>query len=195
MKPIRKDETQHHECKVNDMFRKKREQLDLAYSVHLNQAVDQKLPELMEGLGVADLMSEVEDLYKKQKKLPSLKDDDVTPKIVAGIDGLGRGQDLKKMNLFLQALPQIAQADPQSLRQVNFSGIVRNMINYLGLDPDGIIKSEQEMMMEQQQMQQAQQQASLEGAMAGGLEKSLPQVVKGAMDNPEMIAAATQGLQ
>ena len=69
MKPIRKDETQHHECKVNDMFRKKREQLDLAYSVHLNQAVDQKLPELMEGLGVADLMSEVEDLYKKHKEL------------------------------------------------------------------------------------------------------------------------------
>ena len=69
MKPIRKDETQHHESKVNDLFRTKREQLDLAYSVHLNDAVDQKLPELMEGLGVADLMSEVEDLYKKHKEL------------------------------------------------------------------------------------------------------------------------------
>ena len=69
MKPIRKDETIHHESKVNDLFRTKREQLDLAYSVHLNEAVDQKLPELMEGLGVADLMSEVEDLYKKHKEL------------------------------------------------------------------------------------------------------------------------------
>ena len=69
MKPIRKDETQHHECKVNDLFRTKREQLDLAYSVHLNEAVDQKLPELMEGLGVADLMSEVEGLYLKHKEL------------------------------------------------------------------------------------------------------------------------------
>ena len=69
MKPIRKDETQHHECKVNSLFRTKREQLDLAYSVHLNEAVDQKLPELMQGLGVADLMSEVEGLYKEHKQL------------------------------------------------------------------------------------------------------------------------------
>ena len=69
MKPIRKDETQHHESKVNDLFRTKREQLELAYSVHLNEAVDRKLPELLEGLGVADLMSEVEGLYKKHKEL------------------------------------------------------------------------------------------------------------------------------
>ena len=69
MKPIRKDETEHHQCKVNDLFRKKREQLDLAYSVHLNEAVDQKLPELMGGLGVANLMKEVEGLYKEHKEL------------------------------------------------------------------------------------------------------------------------------
>lgn len=129
-------------------------------------------------------------ILTKQNKLPKLKDDDVRPKIVAGIDGLGRGQDLKKMNLFMQSVQQIAQADPNSLAQLDFTGMVRLMANYLGLDTDPIFKSPQALQQEQQQKQQQVQQQQMQGAVMDGLGKSIPKLA----GNPEIMNQVSEAM-
>ncbi len=91
----------------------------------------------------------------KSKKLPELPKDIVKPTIVTGMEALGRGHDLRKLDLFIQGMTQAL--GPEVLAQyVNLQDYIKRRATALGIDTEGLIKSEEQIAQEQQQAQMAQ---------------------------------------
>lgn len=113
----------------------------------------------------------------KAQKLPKLNDGVVSPVVITGVEALGRGHDLQKLDLFIQGAA--ASLGPQALAQyINVADYFNRRAAALGINPKGLIKSQEQMQQEMQQaqmMQMAQQlgpkaldlggKAMLEGAM------------------------------
>lgn len=112
------------------------------------------------------------DRLTRQKKLPALPKGVAKPTIVTGLEALGRGHDLSKYDMFLKALmplgPEVLQAN------MNVGDYITRIGTALGIDLDGLVKSEEQKMEEQQEAQQAQQQQM----MAQMAEKAVPAVAK-----------------
>jgi hypothetical protein len=107
----------------------------------------------------------------KAGRLPKLpKNDLIRPLIVTGVEALGRGNDLTKLDLFLSGLAQIF--GPEALMQyVNVEDYLKRRATALNINTDGLIKSQEEMQAQKQQ------------AMALQLTKQLgPQTIKGISD-------------
>ncbi len=95
------------------------------------------------------------DVLTKAKKLPKLPDDIVKPTIVTGMEALGRGHDLRKLDLFVQGMAQ--SLGPEVLQQyVNLQDYIKRRATALGIDTEGLIKSEEQIAQEMQQAQMAQ---------------------------------------
>jgi hypothetical protein len=94
---------------------------------------------------------------------------------VTGIEALGRGNDLTKLNTFLDMSTKIAQLPPE----INKSDALTRVGTALGIDMKGLVKSQEEVQaeMEQQQMQAMIQQGIPNAINAGGrlLEKGMEQ--------------------
>tara|TARA_R100001082_G_scaffold77065_1_gene44945 strand:- start:11546 stop:13060 length:1515 start_codon:yes stop_codon:yes gene_type:complete len=89
----------------------------------------------------------------EQKKLPKLPKKFVTPAIVTGIEALGRGNDLDRLDLYLQGLAQVL--GPDSINQfVNVREYLKRRASALGIDINGLIKSEEQIAQEIQEQQQ-----------------------------------------
>lgn len=99
----------------------------------------------------------------KKKKLPQLPKGVANPTIVTGLEALGRGHDMNKYQAFLQAL---APLGPEAVgRFMNLNDYIKRVGTALGIDMDGLIKSQEQMQQErQQQMQMMQQQQMAEMA-------------------------------
>ena len=109
----------------------------------------------------------------KSKKLPKLPDDVVKPTIVTGMEALGRGHDLRKLDMFIQGMTQAL--GPEVLKQyVNLQDYIKRRATALGIETEGLIKTPEQIAQEQQQaqMQQMMMQAGpgavQEGAKALG---------------------------
>ncbi|WP_339084884.1 portal protein [Hyphomicrobium sp. ghe19] len=90
---------------------------------------------------------------EKRKGVPKLPKELNNPTITTGVDALGRGQDLKNLDNFLIGLGE--NFGPEVIgRYVNFSEAIKRRAAALGIDTEGLIKSEQE-------VQQAEQQAQM----------------------------------
>jgi hypothetical protein len=89
---------------------------------------------------------------ERQKRLPSLPNGTVQPVIVTGLEALGRGNDLTKLQMFFQAAAMIAQLPPE----INKGDALMRTGSSLGIDMKGLVKSQEELAAEQQQMQQQQ---------------------------------------
>lgn len=101
------------------------------------------------------LVNRLMEVMNKKKKLPNLPKDVVTPIIITGVEALGRGNDLQKLDLFLAGAAQVV--GPQAVTQfVKVSEYFKRRAISLGIKTDGLIKSDEEMAMEMQQAQQAQ---------------------------------------
>ena len=100
---------------------------------------------------------------EKKKKLPVLPKGQVRPKIVTGLEALGRSTDLQRLNTFVQ---QIAPFGESGLQSLNIGEYIKRVGTSLGVDMDGLIKDEQQMAMEQQQAQEEQLQAQVAGSVA-----------------------------
>ena len=87
---------------------------------------------------------------QKQKRLPELPEGVVSPMIVTGFDALGRGQDIMKLQQFLQAAQQLG---PQAMGSINMGDALTRMAAALGIDTKGLVKTPQEIADEQQQAQ------------------------------------------
>ena len=103
---------------------------------------------------------------ERKKRLPALPKDQVRPKIVTGLEALGRSSDLQRLNAFVQQLTPFAQ---QLMQYMNLDEYVKRVGVSLGIDMDGLIKSQEEIAAEQAQMQQMQlaQQATPNAAKEG----------------------------
>lgn len=108
----------------------------------------------------------------KRGKLPELPKDLVKPQVTTGMEALGRGQDLNKLNMFFQNL---APLGPDVLKQyMNIDDYIKRVGTSLGIDTAGLIKTKEEIQQQQQQeqMQQMAQQVAPE-VIKGGMQHSL----------------------
>jgi hypothetical protein len=126
----------------------------------------------------------------KAKKLPKLPKGVVKPAIVTGLEALGRGHDLQKLNTWLtQVVAPVAQINPQGVQSINTDEILLRGATALGIDTAGLMKSDEQKAQEQQAMEDAQaQQQQAEIAKAAA-----PAGVKAVSDN--VIAAGAQQAQ
>jgi hypothetical protein len=98
------------------------------------------------------IVSRLMDKMSKSKRLPKIPKDIVKPTIVTGVEALGRGNDLNRLDMFLAGANQIV--GPQAVTQyLNVSDYFKRRATALGIETEGLIKTEEEI---QQAMQQAQ---------------------------------------
>jgi hypothetical protein len=113
---------------------------------------------------------------QKEGKMPKFPKDTLKPQIVTGLEALGRGQDLNKLSQFLQMLQPLGQEVIQS--ELNIGDYLDRLGASLGIDTQGLVKSDEQKMQEQQAMQEQMQQQQMM-AMA---EKGIAPAVKGMTD-------------
>lgn len=91
----------------------------------------------------------------------------VEPLIVTGIEALGRGHDLTKLDTFIRYAQVFPEAFQTSVKQ---GEILRQIATALGIESSAVVKTDEEIQQEQQQAMQMQ--------MA---QQAIPQMAQGAM--------------
>lgn len=86
---------------------------------------------------------------ERKKKLPVLPKGTVKPVIVTGIEALGRGNDMNKLQMFFQAAGLISQLPPE----INKEDALKRLGTSLGIDMKGLVKTPEEMQVEMQRQQ------------------------------------------
>lgn len=124
------------------------------------------------------------DRLSKGGKLPDLPEI-VKPQIVAGLEGLGRGYDLNRLQMLLQYLQPFG---PDALMsEMNLSDYIDRLGASLGIDMLGLLKTP-----EQKQMEAQQRQAQMEDQRLMALyEKATPEVAKQLL--PQILGTKQQG--
>jgi hypothetical protein len=98
------------------------------------------------------MVNRVMDLMTTDSRLPKLPKDLVKPVIITGVEALGRGNDLQKLDMFLAGAAQVV--GPQAIGQfVKVDEYFKRRATSLGIKTAGLIKTQEEM---QQEMQQSQ---------------------------------------
>jgi hypothetical protein len=114
---------------------------------------------------------------ERKKKLPVLPKGTVKPVIVTGMEALGRGNDMNKLQAFFQAAGLIAQLPPE----INKDDALKRLGTSLGIDMKGLVKSPEQI---QQEQQQAQQMAMLQQGMTPAITQA-GQLMKQHMANQQ----------
>jgi hypothetical protein len=113
------------------------------------------------------LVNRLMDRMSKRGRLPKLPKDIVSPMIVTGVEALGRGNDLNKLDMFVGGVGQILGPDILS-QFVNIGDYLKRRATAIGISTDGLIKSEEEIAqsVQQDQMQMMLQQLGPQGIKA-----------------------------
>ena len=90
----------------------------------------------------------------KDNRLPKIPKDIVKPTIVTGVEALGRGNDLNRLDLFLAGATQVVGAEAVA-QYVNVGEYFKRRATALGIETESLIKTEEEI---QQAVQMAQMQ-------------------------------------
>ena len=132
-------------------------------------------------------------ILQRSNQIPRLPKDIVRPKIVAGINSLGRGQDNEALTRFLGTIAQTL--GPESLTQfIDPSEAIKRLAAAQGIDVLNLVRTEDQLQQLQQEAQAQQTQQSLidqTGQLAGT-------PLMDPSKNPELAdqaAAAIQNLQ
>jgi len=114
-------------------------------------------------------------VFQKTGEIPRIPKGMVKPIIVAGINALGRGQDVQALGQFLQTIAQTM--GPEAITQyINPDELIKRLAAAQGIDVLNLVKSVQELQQEQQQAMT--QQAEMEAI------KQTPNVMKAPMLDP-----------
>ena len=114
-------------------------------------------------------------VFQKTGEIPRIPKGMVKPIIVAGINALGRGQDVQALGSFLQTIAQTM--GPEAIAQyINPDELIKRLAAAQGIDVLNLVKSMQEIQAEQQQAMN--QQAELEAI------KGAPNMMKAPMLDP-----------
>lgn len=115
------------------------------------------------------LVKQVMARMTRQGRFPRLPKDVVRPHIITGVQALGRGQDLMRLDAFVQGLVQTL--GPEAMARLDVSEYLNRRAMALGVDPKGLVRSEEEIRAEQQQAQQMQMMSQLGPAAIQGAAK------------------------
>ena len=92
-------------------------------------------------------------VFQKTGEIPRIPKGMVKPIIVAGINALGRGQDVQALGSFLQTIAQTM--GPEAIQQyINPDEVIKRLAAAQGIDVLNLVKSMEEIQGEQQQQQQ-----------------------------------------
>ncbi len=119
---------------------------------------------------------------QKEGKMPKFPKDTLKPQIVTGLEALGRGQDLNKLSQFLQMLQPLGQEVIQS--ELNIGDYLDRLGASLGIDTQGLVKSDEQKQQEAQQQQEMMQQQQ----MMQMAEKGVSPAIKGMSDQMQQQA-------
>ena len=129
-------------------------------------------------------------ILQRNKEIPRLPKDLVRPKIVAGVNALGRGQDREALTTFIATIAQTL--GPEALlRYVEPSEAIKRLAAAQGIDVLNLIKTNEQLMADKQQLAQEKAQQSLvdqTGQLAG---TPLMDPTK----NPDVAEQATNAIQ
>ena len=105
-------------------------------------------------------------IFQKTGQIPRIPKGIVKPIIVAGINSLGRGQDVQALGGFLQTIA--TTMGPEAITTyINPEEVIKRLAAAQGIDVLNLVKSMQEVQEEQQQAAAAQaEQAAIEGTPA-----------------------------
>ena len=111
------------------------------------------------------------NVFQKTGEIPRIPKGLVKPTIVAGINSLGRGQDVQALGQFLTTIAQTM--GPEAIQQyINPDELIKRLAAAQGIDVLNLVKTVQELQQEQQQAQQ--QQIQMEGAKQASALASAP---------------------
>jgi len=131
-------------------------------------------------------------ILQRSNQIPKLPKDMVRPKIVAGINSLGRGQDNEALTRFLATIAQTLGAE-SLLRYINPTEAVARLAAAQGIDVLNLVKTPEQMEQDQQKAMQLQSQQEL--VKQTGQLASSP--LMDPSKNPELVeqaSAAAQGM-
>ena len=126
-------------------------------------------------------------VFQKTGEIPRIPKGMVKPIIVAGINSLGRGQDVQALGAFLQTIAQTM--GPEAIQQyINPEEVVKRLAAAQGIDVLNLVKSMQEIQEEQQEVAAQQQQLEETKQTANLLKAPLLDPTK----NPQLAQAPPQ---
>ncbi len=96
---------------------------------------------------------------ESQGEIPTLPDGTVEPTITTGLEAIGRGHDLNK----LLTLKDIIASTPNSENYLKTNTFIAMCATALGIDTEGLLKTDEEI---QAEMQQAQMMQMAQGAVS-----------------------------
>jgi hypothetical protein len=106
--------------------------------------------------------------------------EDIEPKVIVGLEGLGKGSDLEKLRRISALALEVGQS-AQFIPNLNVEGTVKSMFNWEGLDPAGILYTEEEVKNQQAQAQAQQQEQFQQEQQAQMAQQVVPEAMKGMM--------------
>jgi hypothetical protein len=95
------------------------------------------------------LVNRIMFAMERKKKMPVLPKGTVKPVIVTGMEALGRGNDMNKLQAFFQAAGLVAQLP----MEINKDDALKRLGTSLGIDMKGLVKTPEQLQQEQQQAQ------------------------------------------
>ena len=100
------------------------------------------------------------NVFQKTGEIPRIPKGMVKPIIVAGINALGRGQDVQSLGSFLQTIAQTM--GPEAIAQyINPDEVIKRLAAAQGIDVLNLVKSVQELQQQEQAAQEAQMQQTV----------------------------------
>ena len=99
-------------------------------------------------------------ILQRSNQIPKLPKDVVRPKIVAGINSLGRGQDNEALTRFMATIAQTLGPEAM-MKFINPTEAVSRLAAAQGIDVLNLIKTPQQMEQDKQMMMQQQAQQEL----------------------------------
>ena len=94
-------------------------------------------------------------MLRQQKLLPNLPKDIVRPKIIVGMEALGRASDRLRLLQFMSDLAGTLGAEVLA-KHINLDDAIKKFAIANGIDTEGLLKSVEQIQQEQQQAQQQQ---------------------------------------
>ena len=125
-------------------------------------------------------------VLQRSNEIPKLPKDLVRPKIVAGVNALGRGQDREALTLFIQTIAQTLGAEAL-LKFVDPSEAIKRLAAAQGIDVLNLIKTQEQL--DQEMQQQQAQMANQELVKQAGSMASSPLFDPSKTENAEENAA------
>jgi len=119
----------------------------------------------------------------KNNQIPQLPGE-ITPTITTGLEALGRGHDLQRLDMFLNGVLQSLGQEVVASR-LNISDYLKRRGTALGIDMSGLIKSDEQIAQEQAQAQQSQMEEMTQQVSTQGGMDMAKEIVKAGANKPD----------